>query len=164
VAGWRVAILGFGGVVPTPDWTARGDRPGQATGYDAQRMAEAVAVARNMADVVVATVHWGEEGSFEPRDRDRIKAEAMIAAGADVVFGHHAHRLQPLEVVDGRAVFWNLGNFVWQRNSDAGARTAVGQWVIEPDGRVEACLLPFEIDVLGVPRPADRPADCRQMP
>jgi len=164
VGGWRVAVLGFGGVVPTPDWTARGDRPGQATGYDAQRMAEAVAVAREMADVVVATVHWGEEGSFEPRERDRVKADAMIAAGADVVFGHHAHRLQPLEIVNGRAVFWNLGNFVWQRNSEAGAITAVGQWVIDPDGRTEACLLPFEIDTWGVPRPAERPLDCRIVP
>lgn len=160
VGGWRVAIIGFGGVVPVPEWTARGDRPGQPTGYDPQRMAEAVAVAAAEADLVIATVHWGEEGSFEPRPEDRVKADAMIAAGADVIFGHHAHRLQPLEVVDGVPVFWNLGNFVWPRLSQAGATTAVGEYVIEPDGTVTACLIPFEIDSTGTPYPTGEARRC----
>lgn len=160
VAGWRVAILGFGGVVPEPSWTARGDLPGQATGYDAVRMAEAVAVARDDADLVIATVHWGAEGALEPRAEDVVKAEAMIAAGADVVFGHHAHRLQPLEEVDGAPVFWNLGNFVWPRLSQAGATTAVAEWIIDPDGTVTACLLPTEIDDRGIPAPTGAPREC----
>lgn len=160
VAGWRIAILGFGGVVPEPSWTARGDLPGQATGYDATRMAEAVAAAREDADLVIATVHWGTEGALEPRPEDVTKAEAMIAAGADVVFGHHAHRLQPLEEVDGAPVFWNLGNFVWPRLSQAGATTAVAEWIIDPDGTVTACLLPAEIDDRGVPAPTGAPREC----
>jgi hypothetical protein len=164
VAGWRVAILGFGGVVPEPWWTSRGSAPGQATGYDPARMAEAVAAVRAEADLVIATVHWGEEGSFEPRPQDVVKAEAMIAAGADVVFGHHAHRLQPLEAVDGVPVFWNLGNFVWPRTSPDAARTAVARWVVEPDGTQEACLLPFEIAADGVPAPTDDGADCTPLP
>ena len=161
VAGWRVAILGFGGVVPEPSWTARGDLPGQATGYDPTLMAEAVALARDDADLVIATVHWGAEGALEPRPEDVVKAEAMIAAGADVVFGHHAHRLQPLEEVDGVPVFWNLGNFVWPRLSQAGATTAVAEWIIDPDGTVTACLLPTEIDDRGIPAPTGAPRECR---
>lgn len=160
INGWRIAIIGFGGVVPVPEWTARGDRPGQPTGYDPQRMAEAIEVAAEQADLVIATVHWGEEGSFEPRSEDRVKADAMIAAGADVIFGHHAHRLQPLEVVDDVPVFWNLGNFVWPRLSQAGATTAVAEYVIEPDGTVTACLVPFEIDETGTPRPTGEARRC----
>lgn len=161
VNGWRIAILGFGGVVPTPEWTARGELPGQATGYDPDRMAEAVAAAHADADLVIATVHWGTEGALEPRPEDRPKARAMIAAGADVVFGHHAHRLQPLEVVDGAPVFWNLGNFVWPRLSQASATTAVAEWIVEPDGTVTSCLLPAEIDARGVPAPTSEPRRCR---
>ncbi len=160
VAGWRIAILGFGGVVPEPSWTARGDLPGQATGYDPVRMAEAVALAREDADLVIATVHWGAEGALEPRPEDVVKAGAMIEAGADVVFGHHAHRLQPLEEVDGAPVFWNLGNFVWPRLSQAGATTAVAEWIVDPDGTVTACLLPAEIDSRGVPAPTGAPREC----
>ena len=161
VNGWRIAILGFGGVVPTPEWTARDELPGQATGYDPDRMAEAVAAAHADADLVIATVHWGTEGALEPRPEDRPKARAMIAAGADVVFGHHAHRLQPLEVVDGAPVFWNLGNFVWPRLSQASATTAVAEWIVEPDGTVISCLLPAEIDVRGVPAPTGEPRRCQ---
>jgi hypothetical protein len=160
VAGWRVAVVGFGGVVPTPDWTARGDAPGQASGYDPALMAQAVEVAAADADLVIATVHWGEEGSFTPRPEDRTKADAMIAAGADVVFGHHAHRLQPLERVDEVPVFWNLGNFVWPNRSEDASRTAVASFTVEPDGGTEACLLPFRIDADGVPRSTGDDPDC----
>jgi hypothetical protein len=160
VQGWRIAIVGFGGVVPTPDWTARGAAPGQATGYDPARMAEAIEVAAADADLVIATVHWGEEGAFTPRPEDRVKADAMIAAGADVVFGHHAHRLQPLERVGDVPVFWNLGNFVWPSRSEDASRTAVATFTVEPDGRTEACLRPFRIDEGGVPRPTGNAADC----
>ncbi|MFA9429933.1 CapA family protein [Egicoccus sp. AB-alg2] len=160
VAGWRVAVLGFGGVVPEPDWIAYGDAPGQATGYDAERMARSVARAKADADLVVVSVHWGEEGALEPRPEDRQKAQAMAAAGADVVFGHHAHRLQPVEQVDGAAVFWNLGNFVWPRFSDDGARTALARWTVEPDGTTSACLVPAEIDDDGVPRLTDDAPTC----
>jgi hypothetical protein len=160
VDGWRIAILGFGGVVPEPSWTARGALPGQATGYDPARMAEAVALAREDVDLVIATVHWGAEGATEPRPEDVVKAEAMIEAGADVVFGHHAHRLQPLEQVDGVPVFWNLGNFVWPRLSQAGATTAVAEWIVDPDGTVTSCLLPVEIDDRGVPAPTGAPREC----
>jgi hypothetical protein len=159
--GWRVALLGFGGVVPDPDWTARGDRPGQASGYDAVAMARAVEAAGDVADLVVVSIHWGEEGSFEPREEDRERAEAVIAAGADVVFGHHAHRLQPLERVRGVPVFWNLGNFLWPRTSDDAAITAVAELVVAPDGTVDACLLPVEIDQEGRPVPTGAAPTCR---
>jgi hypothetical protein len=160
IQGWRVALLGFGGVVPVPDWTARGDRPGQASGYDAAAMARAVEAATDAADLVVVSIHWGEEGSFEPREEDRERAEAVIAAGADVVFGHHAHRLQPLERVHGVPVFWNLGNFLWPRTSDEAAITAVAELVVSPDGTMEACLLPVEIDEAGRPVPTGAPPTC----
>jgi hypothetical protein len=158
--GWTVAMLGFGGVVPDPSWTSWGDRPGQASGYDAGAMARAVAAADEVADLVVVSIHWGEEGSFTPRDEDRDRAKAIVAAGADVIFGHHAHRLQPLERIDGVPVFWNLGNFVWPYLSEPAATTAVAEFAVSPDGDIEACLVPFEIDREGRPFPTDGPRTC----
>ena len=85
----------------------------------------------------------------------------MIAAGADVVFGHHAHRLQPLERVAGAPVFWNLGNFVWPNRSEEASRTAVATFRVEPDGSTGACLAPFRIDATGVPRPTGDAPSCQ---
>jgi len=151
VNGWTIAVVGFGGVFPTPAWFATDERPGMRDGDDIPSMVAAVKAAAETADIVVVTIHWGVELDTEPRPDDVERARAMIGAGADVIFGHHAHRLQPLQLVDDAAVFWGLGNFVWPRYSTAGSTTAVGRAVIHPDGRVEACLIPAFIENSGQP-------------
>ena len=151
VGGWTVAVLGFGGVVPAPDWLATDSRPGMADGDDIEAMTEAIRRADEGADLVFVSIHWGKELDTEPQPEDVERAQAMIDAGADGVFGHHSHRLQPLGEHAGRPIAWGLGNFVWPRNSEAGARTAVAQFVVEPDGSVTGCLLPADIVTSGHP-------------
>jgi poly-gamma-glutamate synthesis protein (capsule biosynthesis protein) len=151
VKGWKVAVLGFGGVFPHPGWFATPERAGMRDGDTIETMVEAVRAAAEVADVVVVTVHWGVELDTQPRQDDRERAEAMIASGADVIFGHHPHRLQPLEVVMGRPVAWSLGNFVWPSLSPAGSTTAVARVVFSPDGEVSACLVPAYIESPGHP-------------
>lgn len=151
INGWTVAVLGFGGVVPTPQWIATDDRPGMADGDTIETMVAAVEAADEIADLVLVSIHWGVELDTTPRPEDRQRAEAMIAAGADAIFGHHAHRLQPLEFVDGAPVAWGLGNFVWPNFSRGGSTTAVAQVVFEPDGETRACLVPAFIERPGQP-------------
>lgn len=144
VGGKRIAVVGFGGVVPTPSWIATATRPGVADGYDVDSMVRAVRAADAAADVVVVTIHWGAELDTEPRSDDVGRAEALVRAGADVIFGHHAHRVQPLGWIGGRPVFYGLGNFVWPGRG-AGARSAIGEVVVRADGTYSACLLPATI-------------------
>jgi len=159
VGDWTIAVLGMGGVVPSDGWLATEDRPGMASGDDLEQMTAAVAAAGEIADYVAVSIHWMWELETEPRADDRERAEAMIAAGADMIFGHHPHRLGDLEFIDGKPVFWTLGNFIWPRLSDAGATTAVARVVITPDGRIDACLIPAFIETSG--RPVLRgPAPC----
>jgi poly-gamma-glutamate synthesis protein (capsule biosynthesis protein) len=151
IEGWRVAVVGFGGVFPNPPWFATADRPGMRDGDDIPSMVEAVQAAAEVADIVVVAIHWGVEFDTEPRADDIERAVAMIDAGADVIFGHHAHRLQPFEMVNDSAVFWGLGNFVWPRQSTAGSTTGVARAVVHPDGTIEACLIPAFIESPGQP-------------
>lgn len=151
INGWKVAVIGFGGVFPSLDWFATEESPGMANGDDVEYMAAAVRAAAEKADIVVVTIHWGVELDLEPTDGDRALAEAMIEAGADMIFGHHPHRLQPLEIVDGVPVAWSLGNFVWPNFSQAGSTTAVAQVTVSPDGSVTACLLDAFITSPGHP-------------
>lgn len=151
VDGWTVAVVGFGGVVPSAEWLAGPDTAGMASGDDLAVITETVRRAAEVADLVVVTIHWGWELETTPRDDDRERAAAMIAAGADAVFGHHQHRLNPMEMVDGRPVFWGLGNFVWPRLSVAGATTGVARVLVSPEGEVSGCLLPAEIVSHGHP-------------
>jgi poly-gamma-glutamate synthesis protein (capsule biosynthesis protein) len=145
IGGWDVAVVGFGGVVPSADWIASDDRPGMADGDTIETMTAAVRAADEVADLVVVTIHWGVELQTGPPPDDVARAEAMVEAGADVIFGHHAHRLNSLELVGGRPVAWSLGNFVWPRLSAAGSDTAVAQVIVEPDGTIISCLLDVTI-------------------
>ena len=149
--GWRVAVLGFGGVVPAADWLAGPGRPGMASGDDTAAMTAAVRAAAQRADLVFVTVHWGVELDTRPRPDDVARARAMIDAGADGIFGHHSHRLQPLDTYAGRPIAWGLGNFVWPVRSEAGSRSAAASFVVEPDGTVRGCLLPVRITSPGHP-------------
>jgi poly-gamma-glutamate synthesis protein (capsule biosynthesis protein) len=64
-------------------------------------------------DAVFVTPHWGKEGEFTsyPSPRQRLLARRWIEAGAAGIFGHHPHTVQAKEVVEGRPVFYSLGNF-----------------------------------------------------
>ncbi len=151
INGWTVAVLGFGGVVPGADWLATDTTPGMADGDTIPTMVAAVKRADEMADLVFVTIHWGVELDTTPRPDDVERARAMIDAGADAVFGHHPHRLQPLEFYQGKPIAWSLGNFVWPRLSDAGATTAVARVIVEADGTIDACLIPAFIERSGQP-------------
>jgi poly-gamma-glutamate capsule biosynthesis protein CapA/YwtB (metallophosphatase superfamily) len=151
VGGWTIAVLGFGGVIPSGDWLAGRNRPGMADGDDIESMTAAIRAADARADLVFVTIHWGAELETEPQSGDVARAHAMIDAGADGIFGHHAHRLQPMGTYQDRPIAWGLGNFVWPSLSAAGSRTAVAEVVVEPDGTVTGCLLPAEIVSSGHP-------------
>ena len=151
VRGWRIAVLGFGGVVPAADWLATPTRAGMASGDDTAAMVAAVREAAAVADLVFVTIHWGMELDSLPRPDDVARAHAMIDAGADGVFGHHQHRLQPMQTYRDRPIAWGLGNFVWPLLGPESARTAVARVEIEPDGAVRGCLLPARITSPGRP-------------
>ncbi|MDX1447842.1 MAG: CapA family protein [Acidimicrobiia bacterium] len=159
VGPWRIAVLGMGGVTPSSSWLATEDRPGMASGDDIDQMVAAVRAARQVADFVAVSIHWMWELETEPRPDDRERAEAMVAAGADMIFGHHPHRLGALEFIEGKPVFWTLGNFIWPRLSDPGATTAVARVIIHPDGTLEACMIPAFIETAGQPV-LQAPAPC----
>lgn len=147
-----MAVVGFGGVIPSYDWLATPDRPGMAVGDTVATMVAAVEAADRLADVVVVTIHWGVELQSGPPADDVVRAEAVIDAGADMIFGHHPHRLNSLDWYRGRPIAWSLGNFVWPRLSAAGSDTAVAQVIVDPNGSVRACLLDTTIVSDGHPK------------
>lgn len=76
-----------------------------------------ITAARGVADVVVVSVHWGEEEMAAPTLYQRGLAQNYADSGADIVIGTHPHVLQPVEYVTGSGgrktlVLYSLGNFV----------------------------------------------------
>ncbi len=151
IDGWRVAVLGFGGVIPSQSWIATEDRPGMADGDATEAMAAAVTAAAAEADLVIVTIHWGRELETRPNADEVARARALVDAGADVIFGHHQHRLNPLSWYRGKPIFWGLGNFVWPQLSEASATTGVARVVVPPSGDLRACIIPAYIARPGQP-------------
>lgn len=81
---------------------------------DPQRIiADAQRARRLGAEVVVVSMHWGEEGRAEVTADQRRVAEQLTASGAiDLIVGHHAHVLQPIEQINGVWVLFGLGNMI----------------------------------------------------
>lgn len=65
-------------------------------------------------DVVVASFHWCDTKEWTQRNypSDRRMARAAIAAGADLVLGHHRHVPAGIETYKGKYIVYDLGNFV----------------------------------------------------
>ena len=58
-------------------------------------------------------MHWGNSAQVAPSSYQRQVASAITAAGdIDLIVGHHAHVLQPIEQVNGTWVVWGLGNLL----------------------------------------------------
>ncbi len=157
IDGWRIAVLGFGGVIPSQSWIATDERPGMADGDATEAMAAAVAEAAAEADLVIVTIHWGRELETRPNADETARAHALIDAGADVIFGHHQHRLNPLGWYKGKPIFWGLGNFVWPQLSEASATTGVARVIVPPSGDLRACIIPAYIARPGQPVLTDEP-------
>jgi poly-gamma-glutamate capsule biosynthesis protein CapA/YwtB (metallophosphatase superfamily) len=150
--GWKIAVVGLDQVVdPYPEAIATGDKPGTAAGHDTDLMLKAIHRAEMRADIVIVSIHWGVELDTEPRPEQVELGRAFVRAGADVIFGHHAHRLQPMDRYRGAAIFWGLGNFVWPDFSAEGSRTAVARVIVRRSGKIETRLLPAFIEAPGHP-------------
>lgn len=152
IRGWRVAVVGLDMVVdPYPEALATEDKPGTAAGHNTGLMLRAIREAERQADLVVVTIHWGVELDTAPRPEQVELGHRFVEAGADVIFGHHAHRLQPMDTYHGRPIFWGLGNFVWPNFSEEGSTTAVAKVIVRRNGSLDGILLPAYIQAPGHP-------------
>ncbi len=83
-------------------------------------VADARAARAAGAEFVVVSVHWGEEYRADPTDRQRSAGRRLLASPeVDLVLGHHAHVVQPVERLDGDALAYGLGNFLTNQPGDA---------------------------------------------
>jgi len=88
---------------------------------DMQNALSTVNEARNHADVVCVSYHWGVEYEKRPTPRQVELGHATIDAGADVVLGHHPHVMSGVEWYHGGLILYSMGNFVFdQRDADDG--------------------------------------------
>ncbi len=135
LGGVRVAWVAFNNIGSGPD-----GEPPPGEGWEQAVLARSalrakVKEARARADLVVATVHWGVEYEGVPRAAERSLARAAVAAGADLVVGHHPHVPQGTEAVGRSFIAYSLGNFLFDQDKRP---TALALWVEADRGGVRS--------------------------
>jgi hypothetical protein len=128
IKGQRIAVIGATQVLDSnlaAAWTAGDGKPGMASAYEEARLLAAVRAARQAADTVVVDLHWGRELVNCPIDRQRALTPKLVAAGADVVVGSHAHILLGGGYLRGAYVHYGLGNFVFYSRGGLTAQSGV---------------------------------------
>lgn len=75
---------------------------------------------------VVVVAHWGEEYEHEPTAHQKRTAHTFIDLGVDLVIGAHPHIVQPVEIYNNRAIFYSLGNFLFDQGFQPEVKRGVG--------------------------------------
>jgi poly-gamma-glutamate synthesis protein (capsule biosynthesis protein) len=106
-------------------WTATATHPGLASAKRVDRLVAEVRRVRATSDVVVVFLHWGVETTTCPSAAQRDLARTLAAAGADIIVGGHAHRVQGGGYLGRAFVDYGLGNFGFPATSAEAAKTGV---------------------------------------
>ena len=155
INGQRVAVIGATQVLDDElisAWTAGPGKPGLASAKEVPRLLQEVRAARKTSDTVVVFLHWGIELEQCPSSDQRTLARRLVAAGADVVVGGHAHRVQGAGRMGKALVGYGLGNFVWYGTSELSTQTGVLLVTVRGRRVISYRWAPARI-VDGVPRP-----------
>ena len=106
-------------------WSATEAQPGLAFSIDRTRLVAEVRALRPQVDTLVAFLHWGTEETWCASSEQEDLARALLAAGADIVVGSHAHRVFGAGHVGKSLVAYGLGNFVYWREDGESGRSGI---------------------------------------
>ncbi len=67
---------------------------------------------KNKVDVIIVSMHWGEEYVFDPTNSQKEIALYLSKLGVNLIIGSHPHVIQPVGYVNDTLVIYSLGNFL----------------------------------------------------
>lgn len=116
----RVLVFSMGTVssgIP-PDWAAMPGRPGvnllpDFSDATLRQIAAQVKAIKHPRDVVVASIHWGDNWGYAVPPAHQDFAHGLIdQCGVDVVHGHSSHHPIGIEVYRERPILYGCGDFL----------------------------------------------------
>lgn len=109
----------------------------------APAIAKVIRDLRSKVDYLVVMPHWGVEYQEHGwHSSQEVIGHAMIDAGADVVIGAHPHVIQPVEVYKGKAIFYSLGNFIFDQLFSESTKTGLTVGVTVEPTSTQFTLMP----------------------
>lgn len=144
VNGIKIAFLAYTNL-SSPHWAVDKEKSGIAW-LEKDTMENEIKKAKNKADIVVVSFHYGDEYALEPNVFQTEISKAAIVAGADLVLGHHPHVVQPVEKYGSGYIAYSLGNFVFDQSFSEETLKGLLLKVITRDGKIKE-LIPVNIKI-----------------
>jgi poly-gamma-glutamate capsule biosynthesis protein CapA/YwtB (metallophosphatase superfamily) len=116
INGTKIAFLAYTNLYPE-SLAASPDRAGISL-FNLNQVSERVRQIKSSraADIVIVSLHWGEEYQTKSNSVQKEIARVLVDAGVDIIIGHHPHVVQEIEKYKNSWVAYSLGNFVFDQN------------------------------------------------
>lgn len=93
------------------------DQPYLVNLLDKDKVAQAIAKAKEISDVVVFFCHVGDEYVYEPSEYSKEWVNFLLEQGVDIAINSHPHVLEPYTMLTGEdghqmLVYYSMGNFI----------------------------------------------------
>lgn len=95
-------------------------------------------------DLLIVTIHWGNEYQLHSGLRQQELAHMFVDAGADVVVGHHPHVTQEIELYNNSVIFYSLGNFIFDQYFSTDTQQGLAVKLEVADEQLTYQLYPLE--------------------
>jgi len=154
IKGLKIAFLAYTNLGPKT-WKATETNSGIAwiSEKGINKIKEDIKSAKEKADILIVSLHSGEEYSNEPTQFQIDFSKIAIETGADLIVGHHPHVIQRNEKYKNGYIFYSLGNFIFDQGFSE--KTMKGQMleILIKDGKIKE-LIPKEIRLNNYFQPA----------
>ena len=80
--------------------------------YSDEKVKNDIDQIKEKADVIMVSMHWGEEYINAPNNEQIRIANYLSSLGVNLIIGHHPHVVQPVTYINDTLVIYSLGNFI----------------------------------------------------
>lgn len=145
INGISIAYLGATGV--GPDWMEAGiNTPGIILSKD-EGLIDRVKELKSTNDIVIVSLHIGEEYKTSPAKDTESLAKLLIEAGATIVAGHHPHVIGEVERYGEGLIMYSLGNAIFdQYHREDTMEGMLAQISVSKNGIEDTDFYKFDID------------------
>ncbi len=105
----------------------------------------AIREARLQNAFVIVYPHWGDEYNLGATQLQVALGHKFIDAGADAVLGAHPHVVEPMEIYKGKAIFYSMGNFIFDQHWDENVTHGLAVEITLAKNEVSYRTIPYVI-------------------
>lgn len=105
-----------------------------------------IAGLKDIADIIVVSLHWGDEFIDYPSKEQIELGHFIIDSGANIILGHHPHILQGIERYKHGVIAYSLGNFIFDMWQKRFRNTVMLKLAIEKPAQIKYDIIPIVIN------------------